>query len=244
MTGRWRLGLALALTTAVLWGVLPVALKITLHGMDGYTITWYRFAFSTLVVGLMLAGTGSLPPVRTLGRRGWTLLLIGLGGLIGNYLLYVFALGHTTPAVTQTVIQLAPMFLLLGGLVIFRERFSLAQWLGFAALLVGLALFFNRRLPQLLDLHGGLGLGVALIVLASFVWAAYGLAQKQLLKQLRSQQILWILYLAAAIVLLPTAHRSARCRRARWPCSSSAQSTRLLPTGRSPKRCSIGRSPA
>jgi len=33
-SGRWRLGLALALTTAVCWGLLPIALKVTLTGMD------------------------------------------------------------------------------------------------------------------------------------------------------------------------------------------------------------------
>ena len=206
MSGRWRLGLALALTTAVLWGVLPIALKITLQGMDAYTITWYRFALSALVVGLMLAATGQLPPLRSLRRDSWLLLLVALIGLIGNYLLYALALKHTTPAVTQTVIQVAPMFLLLGGLVVFRERFSTAQWFGFAVLLIGLALYFNRRLPELLDLSGDLGLGVALLILGALVWAAYGLAQKQLLKQLSSQQVLWILYLASVIVLLPATH--------------------------------------
>src|SRR5262245_31409132 len=206
MTGRWRLGLFVALTTAVLWGLMPVALKIVLQGMDGYTISWYRFASSALVVGLMLAATGNLPPLRTLDRRGWLLLVVGLGGLIGNYLLYAFALLYTTPAVTQVVIQLAPMFLLLGGLLFFGERFSRAQWLGFGALIAGLLLFFTRRLPLLFDLRGGLGLGVALIVISSVVWACYGMAQKLLLKQLSSQQILWVLYVAATFVLLPTTH--------------------------------------
>ncbi len=33
-TGRWKLGLALALTTALLWSVLPIALKLLLGQMD------------------------------------------------------------------------------------------------------------------------------------------------------------------------------------------------------------------
>ena len=86
-----------------------------------------------------------------------------------------------------------------------HERFSPVQWIGFTALLAGLLLFFNRRLPELFDLSGGLGLGVALLVLSSVVWAAYGMAQKQLLKWLNSQQVLWMLYVAATILLLPTA---------------------------------------
>lgn len=205
MTGRWRLGLSLALITSLLWGVMPIALKILLEGMDVYTISWYRFALSAVVVGVMLAATGQLPPWKSVPRRGWMLMVVALLGLAGNYLLYAFALRHTTPSVTQTVIQLAPMLLLLGGVLVVRERFSRLQWCGFGALFIGLLLFFNRRLPELLDLSGGLGLGVALLVMSSVVWAAYGLAQKQLLKWLSSQQVLWILYAAATIVLLPTA---------------------------------------
>ena len=45
-------------------------------------------------------------------------------GLTGNYVLYLVALSHTTPSVAQIVIQLALVFLLLGGLIVFRERFS------------------------------------------------------------------------------------------------------------------------
>jgi drug/metabolite transporter (DMT)-like permease len=205
MTGRWRLGLSLALTTSFLWGVMPIALKIVLENMDVYTISWYRFALSALVVGVMLAATGQLPAWRSLPRRGWMLMLVALLGLVGNYLLYALALKHTTPSVTQTVIQLAPMLLLLGGVLVVRERFSFVQWCGFGALLIGLLLFFNRRLPELLDLSGGLGLGVALLVISSVVWATYGLAQKQLLKWLSSQQVLWMLYVAATILLMPTA---------------------------------------
>ncbi len=120
-----------------------------------------------------------------------------------NYICYVLALYHVTPTVNQTVIQLAPLCLLLAGLIYFRERFSRWQWLGLGILIGGLLLFFNRRLGELADLGEGLGLGVALLVVASVVWAVYGMVQKQLLKTLSSQQILWLLYLGAIVLLLP-----------------------------------------
>ena len=47
---------------------------------------------------------------------------------------------------------------------------------------------------------------MALLVLASLVWAAYALAQKQLLRHLSSQQILWLIYVCAALALAPVAH--------------------------------------
>jgi drug/metabolite transporter (DMT)-like permease len=202
-TGRWKLGLALALITAVSWGVLPVALKISLGGFDSYTVVWYRLGVSGLVLFIIMVVTRSLPVLRSLDQKGWTLLAIGLMGLGGNYVFYMLGLYHATPTITQTVVQLAPMFFLLGSLWIFKERFSRGQWVGFAVLIAGLLLFFNRRLPELAHLSGGAGLGTALIVLASIAWAAYGLAQKALLTRLGPQQILLLIYIGISLVILP-----------------------------------------
>jgi len=190
----------------VAWGVLPIALAITLQTMQPATLTWFRFLTAALGLGVILAATGGLPVLRTLTKADWTLLAVALGGLVGNFVLYVIALTYASPTVNQVVTQLSPLLLMLGGVVVFHERFSMRQWLGFALLLIGLPLFFNRRLPELLHLDGGLGRGVALLVLASFIWSIYGLAQKKLLKRLQPQQVLVLLYTGAAIVLIPAAH--------------------------------------
>jgi len=139
----------------------------------------------------------------------WVLLAIAMIGLTGNYVLYIVALVHTSPTITQTVAQLGPMLLLLGGLFIFKERFSGIQWLGFAVLIAGLVLFFHNRLLELRHISAGLGLGVAFLVIAAFVWSAYGLAQKRLLRWLGPQQILLFIYVGATIVLFPWAALAA-----------------------------------
>jgi drug/metabolite transporter (DMT)-like permease len=204
-TRRWQLGFTMSLTTAVLWGFLPIALKVALTGMDAYTITWWRFAVSMLGLGVFLAWRGQLPRLRGAGSRAWTILGIALVTLLANYVLYLISLDHTTPSVAQVVIQLAPLLLLLGGVFMFGERFAARQWIGFVVLIIGLLLFFNRRLPELAHPGTGLGLGVALMVIASIAWAIYGLAQKYLLRVFTSRQVLWMLYLGASIALLPTA---------------------------------------
>jgi drug/metabolite transporter (DMT)-like permease len=68
---------------------------------------------------------------------------------------------------------------------------------------VGLGFFFSHRLAELRDTSRGLGLGVILLLLSALLWASYGLAQKQLLRRMPSQQILLVLYAGAVLLLLP-----------------------------------------
>lgn len=199
----------MALTTAVLWGMLPIALKVVLTGMDAWTISWWRLAASMLGLGAFLAWRGQLPRLRNAGRAGLALLVVALAALIANYILYLFALDHTTPSVAQVVIQLAPLLLLLGGVFVFRERFAARQWLGFVVLCGGLLLFFNHRLGELARPTEGLGLGVILMVAAAVSWAIYGLAQKQLMLHFTARQVLWMLYVGASVALLPSATPAA-----------------------------------
>ncbi len=203
--GNPRLGLLLALATTLLWGFLSIALKLLLEGMDAFTITWYRLTAAALVLALFQARRRRLPDVRQLDGRGWGLLAVAVLGLVGNYVLFVVSLDYVPPATAQLVIQLAPILFLLGGLLIFREAFSRVQWIGLVVLIVGLVLFFNQRLPALLRLAGSEGLGVAIVVVAGIVWAAYALAQKQLLVSFSSVNILLLIYIGATALLYPLA---------------------------------------
>jgi drug/metabolite transporter (DMT)-like permease len=205
-SGRWQFGLALALTTAVCWGLLPIALKITLAGMDAWTLTWYRFATAAVALGAFLAWRRRLPLRAPLDRRGAWLYAVALLGLVGNYVSYLVALELTTPTVAQILIQLAPLFLLFGGLIVFRERFAPLQWLGFLVLVAGLGVFFHDRLAEVFALETRLGLGVAIMLFSATAWAVYALAQKQLLTRLASEQVLFLLYLGAVPLLLLPAH--------------------------------------
>jgi drug/metabolite transporter (DMT)-like permease len=212
LSGRWKLGLAFAVITAAFWGVLPIALTIVLRTVDPVTLTWLRFLTAALMLGGALALFGQLPRLSGIGGKGWLVMGLALFGLAGNFVIYVIALGHASPTINQVVTQISPILLMLGGIAVFHERFSWIRWVGFALLLVGLPLFFNRRLPELMNLRSGLGLGVALLVVSSFVWALYGLAQKWMLRRLQSQQILLLLYIGSTIVLLPAAHPASILR--------------------------------
>lgn len=203
-SGRWRLGLALAIATALFWATLPVALKVSLEVVDAYTLTWFRFLFATLALGAFIAWRGQFRQLVGLPRRTWWMLAVAALGLVGNYLGYLLGLNYTSPANAQLLIQLAPLLMAAGGVVVFKERLNGAQWFGYAAVAVGLALFFVEQ-------HGRaaapstFAFGGWLIVGAAATWAVYALVQKQLLRRLDSQLILWVIYAAAALLLLPLA---------------------------------------
>jgi drug/metabolite transporter (DMT)-like permease len=204
-SGRWLYGLFLALLTALLWGVLPIKLKEVLQVMDPVTVTWYRLLVSGSILLAYLAASGGLPRFRPLGRKGGGLLALAIAGLSANYVLYLMGLSLLSPGTTQLVIQVAPILLLISSLLIFRERFSLAQGIGLAVLLLGFGLFFNQRLAELLTSLTTYTAGVLIVLLAAVVWTFYGLAQKQLLTVWNSLQVMMVIYLACALLLTPWA---------------------------------------
>lgn len=208
-SGRSLLGFMLALTTAVLWGMLPIALKVVLSALTANTITWVRFLVAALFITIVLLKQQQLPSWRGHSRRVKQLLWIAILGLLSNYILYLMGLHLLSAETAQVVIQLAPFLMMLGGVFIFRERLLLWQKLGAVLLVVGLLLFFNERLVTLVSKAGSDTWGVILVVIAAITWAAYALAQKQLLLQFNSQQIMWFIYVAGAIGFLPLVELSA-----------------------------------
>lgn len=204
-SGRWQLGLLLALCTTACWSTLPVALKLTLEQVDPYTLTWFRFLVAFVLMVAWLRARNGLAPLRGLSGRHRLLLLIAALGLIGNYVFYLLGVQHTSPANAQLLIQLAPLLMAVGGIVVFGERFNAGQWLGLAVIVGGLSLFFADRLGHDTLPAGRYLWGSALVIVAGIVWAAYALAQKQLLLRLSSPLILCVIYGVATIVLWPLA---------------------------------------
>jgi drug/metabolite transporter (DMT)-like permease len=203
-SGRWRLGLAMAMVTALSWATLPVALKITLEQLDPYTLTWFRFLVAALAMAIFVGARGGFASFAGLGARRWSLLALAALALIGNYVFYLLGVQHTTPGNAQLLIQLAPLLMALGGIFIFGERYRAGQWLGLAVIAAGLLLFFKDQIAAAAN-GGAYARGSLLVVVAAVVWAVYALLQKQLLVRLSSQAIQLFIYTLAAIVLLPLA---------------------------------------
>lgn len=202
-SGRWQLGFLLAISSTLLWGTLPIALSIMLRTVDAYTLTWYRMLGSGLVLALILAYRKSLPTFTHFVPQTLFMLLAASAGLSINYVCYVLGLEFISPSAAQIVIQVAPILLLLGGLVLFKESFSKGQTTGLLIFITGLLLFFHSDLDEVLAGQGGKRVGILFVVAASIGWTSYALLQKQLLNTFTSPQIMLFIYLIISVALIP-----------------------------------------
>ncbi len=204
-TGNWQLGFGLSIVTVILWGLVPLALGVILQVVDIYTVNSFRFLTSFILLGWYLASQHQLPTITQLRSASSGLLLLAILGLTGNYLFFVQGLMATSPSHAEVLIQLAHLFFGFGGLIIFKETYSRQQLMGLFLLVAGLISFFHQQLAVTLATRQYLE-GSGLLVLAALTWAVYALAQKQLLQQLTSGQIMWIIYGCCGVIFGCFAH--------------------------------------
>jgi len=204
VSGHWKLGLLLALSTATMWGVLPIALTGVMATLDPITTTFFRFSLAAVLLTPYLILRRRLPNRRKLLSPKQLVMLLAAGLLLtSNYALYILGLEKTTPEAAQVMIQLAPMLLLLAGLWIFKEQFSKAQWLGFATFVSGLLLFFNHHLAELFISFNDYGVGLLMIIVAAVCWTGYAVIQKFLLMEFNSEETMLVFYWIGALAFLP-----------------------------------------
>jgi drug/metabolite transporter (DMT)-like permease len=189
--------------TAVLWGVLPVFLQISLQVLDSSSITWIRFLFAAVFVFMWLWFKGALPNiVRQLPRAQITLLIASLA-LVANYVANVKSLEYVNPETVQVVMQIAPILLMIGGVVFFKERFNGLELAGAACLFLGLGMFFSPKIESLLSSVNAYNTGIFLVVFAAVAWVGYALLQKVLLRSFTSKQLTLLIYCVGILVLSP-----------------------------------------
>ncbi|KAA9002760.1 DMT family transporter [Affinibrenneria salicis] len=211
------IGLALALTTAICWGALPIAMKQVLAVMEPYTVVWYRYFIAGIGLTLILSWQKKLPPLKLFRRRRWLiLLLVASGGLLGNFMFFSSSLQYLSPTASQVIGQLSPVGMMFASVLILKEKMRVTQVIGAVMLIVGLVMFFNASLIEIFTRLTEYTLGVLLGVCAAAVWVTYGVAQKVLLRRLTSQQILFLLYVLCIVAITPLSHPSVIFQLSSW----------------------------
>ncbi|MCH1920097.1 DMT family transporter [Shewanella sp. A3A] len=200
-----RVGLLFITAAVMFWGIMPVALKLTVGVVDAVNLTWFRFGAAGLMLLVFQALAGGLASFKQVTKKQWGWLALAGVMLLANYLSFMVALRYLSPGPAQLSFQTSGVFLALGGFIMFGERLSRFQMGCFMALALGMLMFFNPYLRFDSAADGGdVLIGVLLIQLSVLCWCTSVLVQRQLAGVLSPTNILLVIYLLGALVLLPT----------------------------------------
>jgi drug/metabolite transporter (DMT)-like permease len=202
MSRQRRFGLLMAGSCAFLWGFLAIAMKIASEEVPTATIVWFRFTLAFAALALLI---GARRPQRLRILAAPPLLgLVAALALLLNYLGYLGGLAMTTPSFAQILIQTAPLFLAIAGVVIFRERLSRAQALGALLAVGGFVLFYLDQHEAQVVPRDALLRGNLVLLGAAVAWATYAVLQKVLVSRgCAPQDLNLLLYALPALVLVP-----------------------------------------
>jgi drug/metabolite transporter (DMT)-like permease len=192
-------GIFFSIVTSLLWGVLPIILKISLQGFHAGTVSWFRFLFAFLILFVILQWN-SHEPINILRKPPW-MGVLGGACLSANYYWMTLGVELSGPSNAAVLIQTASLFLVLAGVYVFRERFTLGQFLGVGLAGIGLLMFFQdqqSRIQKTRDYY----YADFLIVLAGLVCVGYMISQKFLSKKYGAQSLNLLVYAVAIFTLI------------------------------------------
>lgn len=194
-------GIIYASVTAFFWGFLAIALKVAVQEVDPVTIVWFRFfiAFVILLGWQLYRQPRSLkilikPPL---------LLVLAAISLSWNYLGFMLGINYTTPSNAQLFIQFGPLTLALAGFLIFKEKLTRKQMIGFFVALAGFAFFYRDQLLAFFEGKEQYNLGVLFTLSGALAWAAYAAMQKKLVTIHPGQMLNLFLFGFPAVIYLP-----------------------------------------
>jgi drug/metabolite transporter (DMT)-like permease len=197
--GYYLRGILLSIVTALLWGVLPIFLKITLQGFHAGTISWFRFLFAFLMLAVILQWKNH-EPLNILRKPPW-MGIVGGACLSANYYWVTMGVDLSGPSNMAVLIQTASVFLVLVGVFVFKERLTLRQVFGMVVAGSGLFLFFHDQQSRIQN-AGEYYYANFLIILAAMIWVGYMVSQKFLSRHYGAQSLNLLVYGVASFTLI------------------------------------------
>lgn len=120
---------------SLIWGAASPVVKWTLDWFDPWLFLTYRFAISTLIAFPFLASSNIKLPKKASDQ--WLVLLTGLVSAPLSLFLFFSALDKTTALSGSLITAAGPLFLILGGMLFFRDRVSKYEKIGIGVAVIG-----------------------------------------------------------------------------------------------------------
>ena len=135
---RLALGVFLALSACLLWGLGTVMLKPAITHMTSVQANSIRLPLAALVLFLARSWTGPVVRIRDIDRRA--LFIVAVSGIIGmgiGSMLYVMAIARIGPAKMATLGSVSPVFGLVMAVIFLKEKVTLRLVMGVGLCVVG-----------------------------------------------------------------------------------------------------------
>lgn len=164
-------GIGFGLGGYFLWGISPVYFKATgAVGVSPLELTAHRILFSFLLCAglvLMLGKAGEWRRVLTNARLRLVLAATSIF-LLANWLIFVWAIDRGQVMACSLGYYINPLFAMLLGRLVLKERISPAQWGAIALAAAGVAVLILRAADS----------GVWLALMIAVSWGGYALLRK------------------------------------------------------------------
>lgn len=194
-------GIFYACITALLWGVLAVALKVSLQNVTPVDITWFRFTLAFL--GLSVYYFWKKPAYLKIFRKPPFLLILASVCLGINYIGFINGVNLTSPSIAQLFIQSGPVLLAVSGFLFFKEKAVPRQIIGFLLVIAGLLLFYHEQgsfVPGNISTYRA---GIGWVLIAAFTWAVYAVLIKLLVQRYPPMQLNLVIFGLPALLFFP-----------------------------------------
>jgi len=198
---QYSRGILYSVITAICWGFLAIALKVTVMKVDPFTVVWFRFLVAFILLAAWLAW--KKPEEFRIFLKPPLILVVAAFALSWNYLSFMMGIDYTTPSISQVFIQTGPILLSVAGFLFFREKIRIRQVFGFLLSICGFFLFFNQQLATFEGSGDRLRQGVVIILSSASAWALYAIFQKILVKKYTDTMLNLFLFGIPIILFLP-----------------------------------------
>ncbi|MGM7637002.1 DMT family transporter [Bacillus sp. Hm123] len=126
---------------ALFFGVLALstsAIFVKLADAPAAITAFYRLFFATLILlPFLLMNKENRQELRSLSKKQWGLGLLSGLFLAAHYVLWFESLNYTSVASSTVIVTLQPLFSMVGGYFLFKERFSKGAIVGFLVAIAG-----------------------------------------------------------------------------------------------------------
>lgn len=191
------------LLVSIIWGAASPVVKNTLQWFDPWLFLTYRFAVSTLIALPYLTFSGIKLPKKASDQ--WLVILTGFISAPLSLFLFFEALDKTTALSGSLITAAGPIFLIVGGVLFFRDRITRNEKLGVGVAMLGtlLAVVGPAILNGHTDTLGKLE-GNSLMLLAVITDIAGALLSKKAMKKgINPSLVAQVQFIIGFIIFLP-----------------------------------------